>query len=66
MGSGTYNWMIQAAIRLPLGRYRWPGIPFGLSPALGEVQRRTDITLEGIPGQKVIADDILVFGSEDT
>ena len=37
-------------------------MPFGLSPALEEFQRRIDIALEGLPSQKAIADDILVFG----
>ena len=41
-------------------------MPFGLSPAPEEFQRRIDLALEGLPGQKVIADDILVFGSGDT
>ena len=50
----------------PWGRYRWLQMPFGLSPAPEEFQRRIDIALEGLPGQKAIADDILVFGSGDT
>lgn len=50
----------------PWGRYRWLRMPFGLSPAPEEFQRRIDIALEGLPGQKAIADDILVFGSGDT
>ena len=41
-------------------------MPFGVSPALEEFQRRIDIGLEGLPGQKAIADDILVFGAGDT
>ena len=50
----------------PWGRYRWPRLPFGISPAPEEFQRRIDIALEGLPGQKAIADDILVFGAGDT
>ena len=50
----------------PWGRYRWLRMPFGLSPAPEEFQRRIDLALEGLPGQKAIADDILVFGSGDT
>ena len=30
------------------------------------LQRRIDIALEGLPSQKAIANDILVFGSGDT
>ena len=41
-------------------------MPFGVSPAPEEFQRRIDIALEGLPGQKAIADDILVFGAGDT
>lgn len=41
-------------------------MPFGLAPAPEEFQRRIDIALEGLPGQKARADDILVFGSGDT
>ena len=40
-------------------------MPFGLSPAPEEFQRRIYIALEGLSGQKAIADDILVFGSGD-
>ena len=51
------------------GRYRWLRLPFGVSPAPEESQRRIDIALEGLEGQegqKTIADDILVFGSGDS
>ena len=50
----------------PWGRCRWLRLPFVVSPAPEEFQRRIDITLEGLPGQKAIADDILVFGAGDT
>ena len=50
----------------PWGRYRWLRLPLGVSPAPEEFQRRIDIALEGLPGQKGIADDILVFGAGDT
>ena len=41
-------------------------MPFGVSPGPEEFQRRIDIALQGILGQKAIADDILVFGAGDT
>ena len=41
-------------------------MPFGISPAPVEFQRRMDITLEGLPGIKTIADDILLFGAGTT
>ena len=50
----------------PWGRYRWLRLPFGVSPAPEEFQRRIDIALEGLPGQKTIADVVLVFGAGDT
>jgi len=41
-------------------------MPFGLSPTPEEFQRRIGVALEGPPGQKNIADDILVFRSRNT
>ncbi|CAC5422752.1 unnamed protein product [Mytilus coruscus] len=46
----------------PWGRYRWKSIPFGLSPAPEEFQRRMDEALEGLKVVKVIHDDILIYG----
>ena len=48
-------------IGTPRGRYRWLRFPFGVSPVPEEFQRRIDIALEGLLGQKAIVDDILVF-----
>ena len=39
---------------------------FGVSLASEEFQRRIDIALEGLSGQKAIADNILVFEAGDT
>ena len=47
----------------PWGRYRWLRMPFGITSAPEEFQRRMDIALEGLDGAKAIADDILVFGT---
>ena len=47
---------------IPWGRYRWLRMPFGISPAPGEFQRRLDQALVGLNRCKAIADDILVFG----
>ena len=41
-------------------------MPFGLSPALEEFQRRMNSVLHDLPGVKVIADDILIFGKGAT
>ena len=41
-------------------------MPFGLSPALEEFQRRLNAVLENLPCMKVIADDILPYGQGQT
>ncbi len=46
----------------PWGRYRWLRMPFGISVATEEFQRRLHVALEGLCGSKAIADDILVWG----
>ena len=50
----------------PFGRYHYLRMPFGISSAPEEFQRRMHATLQGLPGVEVIADDILVFGCGDT
>ncbi|CAC5384425.1 unnamed protein product [Mytilus coruscus] len=50
----------------PFGRYRWLRMPFSLSSAPEEYQRRQDQTVEGLPGVRSIVDDILIYGEGDT
>ncbi|CAC5402113.1 unnamed protein product [Mytilus coruscus] len=50
----------------PFGRYRWLRMPFGLSSAPEEYQRRQDQTVEGLPGVRSIVDDSLIYGEGDT
>ncbi len=50
----------------PFGRYRWLRMPFGISSAPEEFQRRVLETLEGLEGIQTIADDILVYGCGET
>ena len=50
----------------PLGRMKWNRMPFGISVAPEEFQRRIDENLEGLEGVKAIADDILIWGDGDT
>ena len=50
----------------PFGRYRYLRMPFGISSAPEEFQRRMHTTLQGLSGVEVIADDILVYGCGDT
>lgn len=50
----------------PFGKYRWKRMPFGISPAPEEFQRRMDAALAGLPGVVAIHDDIFVFGKGAT
>ena len=50
----------------PCGRYRWLRMPFGLSTAHEEYQRRQDQAVEGLSGIHSVADNILVYGEGDT
>ena len=50
----------------PFGRFRWLRMPFGISSAPEEFQRRQHEVLENLNGVDVIADDILVYGREKT
>ena len=50
----------------PFGRYKWLRLPFGISSAPEEYQRRMVECLEGIDGIAVVADDILVYGNGTT
>ena len=50
----------------PFGRYRYLRMPFGISSAPEEFQRRMHAALQGLSGVEVIADDILVYGCGDT
>ena len=43
------------------GRYRWLRLPFGISSAPEEFQKRLMSALEGVDGVLCITDDILVF-----
>ena len=47
----------------PQGRYRWLRLPFGISSAPEEFQRRLQAALYGIDGVAVVADDVLVYGT---
>lgn len=48
----------------PAGRYKYLRMPFGISSAPEEFQRRLADTLQGLSGVTVVADDILVFGKD--
>ena len=45
---------------------KWNRMPFGISVAPEEFQRRIDESLEGLEGTKAIADDILIWGDGNT
>ena len=50
----------------PWGRYMWLKMPFGISVAPEEFQRRLSDFLLGLNGVKTVADDIIVFGVRDS
>ena len=45
----------------PFGRFRWRCLPFGISSAPEEFQRRLNHALEGLKGILTIHGDILIF-----
>ena len=49
----------------PFGRYRWLKLPFGMN-APEYFQHRLDQAIEGLPGVRTVADDILITGEGDT
>ena len=53
-------------MQTPWGRYRWLRLPYGVSSAPEEFQRRIQEALDGLNGIANIADDILCFGLGDT
>jgi len=50
----------------PFGHYQYLRMPFEISSAPEEFQRRMHTVLQGLHGVEVIADNILVFGCGDT
>ena len=48
------------------GCFRWLRMPFGISPAPEEFQRRLHDVIEGLDGVRTVADDIVVFRVGDT
>ena len=46
----------------PFGRYKWNRLPFGISFAPKEFERRLKEVLEGLDNVAVVADDLLIFG----
>ena len=51
----------------PFGKYRWTRMPFGVSVAPEEFQRRIDAALQGLTGMFAVHDDIVVWrkGNDD-
>ena len=44
----------------PWGKYRWMRLPFGVSPAPEEFQRKMNEIVAGLDGVKAVHDDILI------
>ena len=55
----------EACIRLTFGRFRWLRMPFGISSAPEEFQKRMNDTFGDLKGTAVIADDLLMYGEGD-
>ena len=49
-------------MQTPWGRYRWLRLPYGISYAPEEFQRRIHEALDGLEGVFNIADDVLIYG----
>ena len=49
-----------------IGRVRWLRLPFGISSAPEEFQRRQREVIEGLEGVTNVANDILIYGCGDT
>ena len=58
----TLESSLLTTMHTPWGRYRWTRLPFGISSAPEEFQRRLHDVLSGIDGVVNIADDIIVIG----
>ena len=50
----------------PFGKYRWLRMPFGISSAPEEFQRRLDDILQGLDNVERIADDVIIYGTGPT
>ena len=62
----THESSLLTTMHTPWGRYRWTRLPFGISSAPEEFQRRLHDVLCGIEGVVNIADDIIVIGRGGT
>jgi hypothetical protein len=49
----------------PYGRFRWLRLPFGLNVSSEIFQKCLNQELEGLPGVKCIADDVLIYGTSE-
>ena len=49
----------------PFGRYRWARLPFGIASAPEVFQRLMHELIVGLEGVEVIADDFLIYGSDE-
>ncbi len=50
----------------PWGRFRWLRMPFGISPAPEEFQRRLNDAISGLNRVRAVHDDVLIYGVGDT
>ena len=50
------------ALNTPFGRYQYLRIPLGIKSAPEVYQQRMEQVFEGLPGMKVVMDDIIIHG----
>ena len=56
----------RATFHTPFGGYRWRRLPFGISSAPEDLQRRMFQLIEGLTGIEVVADDFILIGCGKT
>ena len=62
----THECSLLRTMHTPWGRYHWTRLPFGVSSAPEEFQRRLHYAVCGLDGVVNIADDILVVGKGES
>ena len=63
---GFWHVFVLTTFGTPWGGFRWVRMPFGIAPVPEAFQRRLNEAIEGLDSVRTIADDIIVFGVEDT
>ncbi|CAB3993039.1 Hypothetical predicted protein [Paramuricea clavata] len=65
MGTLPHLGKLDGLVSTPYGRFRWLRLPFGLNVSSEIFQKRLNQELLGLEGVRCIADDILVYGTDE-